>query len=557
MPPLSNLEVVGRARMEPTRMGNVLVIPLRVNVNIKSLLLDELLARRKMLHVSMVENLLAETRRDLVQMAHEDRRDGDGDGDGDGEDAGMSSNQKRPRVVAEEPLLCEVEDTLAEFKELLQENVRCDPALYNDDDFYHNAISKALAIKKGTLRKSTELSEQKRTGGPDVWERVRRARAIDFARAGFIYLIRSGTDDIPWDALAEHKLTEVELPVTLTPEQAHITWQCIRQCCSGPQPLKNVSLRGLGGTMVKMDPGVALFGATVSLGGQRLGTSGAKMLIPALKLNSMLTQLDLCGSRMTTGVAREMARVLARCSELKAVNIRGCEIPVLMARTAATLDLACKKAGSEYHTEDAIILAEFISTNTVLTHLDIQKHCIRAEGAEALARALSTNSILVSLNIAHNHIRTAGAIAVSAALQASSCLQSLVLSGNKMGLDGARALIAAIQRQRHLVSLNGIMHEENTQHWDLQDKIKEPLYEAVFVATRIRTNAHLTSLNLAGNSLGRQGADTLRGALIKRTNLTVLNLRGNNLRADGIETLAEALRCMTQLRVLDLSHNQV
>jgi Ran GTPase-activating protein (RanGAP) involved in mRNA processing and transport len=540
MPPLSNLEVVGRARVEPTRIGKVLVIPLRVNVNIKSLLLDELLARRKMLHVSMVENLLAETRRDLVQMAHEDE-----------------DSQEEHFIRGEESLLSEVEEMLCEFKEVLHENMQSDAVLYNDDNQYHSAISKALAIKKGTLRKSTELRVQKSTGTPEVWERVKKAKCIDFARAGFIYYIRSGTDHIPWDALAEHKLTEVELPVTLTREQAQITWECITQCCAGPQPLKNVSLRGLGATMVKMDPVLALSGTEVTLGGQRLGTAGAKMLLPALKINTALTKLDLCGSRMTPAAAAEMARTLAKCPHLQVVNIRGCEIPVLLARTATSLDLACKKAGSDYHTEDAIILAQFITTNSVLTRLDIQGHCIRADGATALSHALSSNSILVSLNLANNHIRTAGAIAISEALQASSCLQSLVLSGNKMGIEGARALIGAIQRHRQLLSLNGIVHEQNVEHWDLQDKIKEPLYEAVFVATRIRANVHLTSLNLAGNSLGRQGADTLRRALVERTNLTSLNLRGNNLRADGIETLAEALRSMTQLQDLDLSNNQV
>jgi hypothetical protein len=42
MPPLSNLEVVGDARMENTPKGVVMVVPLRINVNLKSLTMDEL-----------------------------------------------------------------------------------------------------------------------------------------------------------------------------------------------------------------------------------------------------------------------------------------------------------------------------------------------------------------------------------------------------------------------------------------------------------------------------------------------------------------------------------
>ncbi len=57
MPPLSNLEVVGDARMEESAQGLIMVIPLRINVNLKSLTMDELKTRRKLLHLSMMDNL--------------------------------------------------------------------------------------------------------------------------------------------------------------------------------------------------------------------------------------------------------------------------------------------------------------------------------------------------------------------------------------------------------------------------------------------------------------------------------------------------------------------
>jgi hypothetical protein len=71
MPPLSNLEVVGDARMEDTEKGIVMVIPLRINVNLKSLTMDELQGRRKLLHISMMQNLLAEAHRDLADVDKE------------------------------------------------------------------------------------------------------------------------------------------------------------------------------------------------------------------------------------------------------------------------------------------------------------------------------------------------------------------------------------------------------------------------------------------------------------------------------------------------------
>ena len=65
MPPLSCLEVVGRPRVELTSGGELIVFPLRVNVNLKSVTVEELTGRRKALHLAMAKNL----REELVQQA--------------------------------------------------------------------------------------------------------------------------------------------------------------------------------------------------------------------------------------------------------------------------------------------------------------------------------------------------------------------------------------------------------------------------------------------------------------------------------------------------------
>ena len=64
-------EVVGDARMEETDKGVIMVVPLRINVNLKSLTMDELQGRRKLLHISMMHNLLAEAHRDLADVDKE------------------------------------------------------------------------------------------------------------------------------------------------------------------------------------------------------------------------------------------------------------------------------------------------------------------------------------------------------------------------------------------------------------------------------------------------------------------------------------------------------
>ena len=61
LPPLSCLEVNGDPRLE----GDIVVIPLRVNVCLKGLTLDQLEARRKDLHLALARNLREELSQEL------------------------------------------------------------------------------------------------------------------------------------------------------------------------------------------------------------------------------------------------------------------------------------------------------------------------------------------------------------------------------------------------------------------------------------------------------------------------------------------------------------
>ena len=68
MPPLSCLEVTGEPRLDLTQNGNeVVLIPLRVNMNLKAMSVEDLIGRRKMLHAAATKNL----RDELVHIADE------------------------------------------------------------------------------------------------------------------------------------------------------------------------------------------------------------------------------------------------------------------------------------------------------------------------------------------------------------------------------------------------------------------------------------------------------------------------------------------------------
>ena len=72
MQPLSCLEVMGRPRVEATALGEVVVFPMRVNVNLKGLTVEQLVSRRKELHLAMSTNL----REELFQRLDEEEAAG-------------------------------------------------------------------------------------------------------------------------------------------------------------------------------------------------------------------------------------------------------------------------------------------------------------------------------------------------------------------------------------------------------------------------------------------------------------------------------------------------
>ena len=125
VPPLSNLEVIGKPHIEKTSKGDILVMKLRINVNFKSKTLDELVATRKRLHISTMENLLSDLKREL----------------------GIENN---------------AHPILQSFNNLLkQENAK--PAdWFNNDHNYRECQEKMMDMKIGTIKQNYILNFAKR-----------------------------------------------------------------------------------------------------------------------------------------------------------------------------------------------------------------------------------------------------------------------------------------------------------------------------------------------------------------------------------------------------------
>ena len=91
----------------------------------------------------------------------------------------------------------------------------------------------------------------------------------------------------------------------------------------------------------------------------------------------------------------------------------------------------------------------------------------------------------------------------------------------------------------------------NLAHNSIGDEGASSLSEA------LRVNTSLTSLNLAHNSIGDEGASSLSEALRVNTSLTSLYLSDNSIGVEGASSLSEALRVNTSLTSLDLAQNSI
>jgi hypothetical protein len=65
---------------------------------------------------------------------------------------------------------------------------------------------------------------------------------------------------------------------------------------------------------------------------------------------------------------------------------------------------------------------------------------------------------------------------------------------------------------------------------------------AVIIAAALKTNTHLTELNISNNRIGNIGANALAEALKINKHLKILNINSNNIEEEGVVSLVEALK---------------
>lgn len=139
-----------------------------------------------------------------------------------------------------------------------------------------------------------------------------------------------------------------------------------------------------------------------------------------------------------------------------------------------------------------------ISSNTILSQIDLSRNTIEDDGAAALARALKTCNILTVISLQGNYIGAGGATALANCLTINTTLTVINLQGNWLGADGATALARAL-----------------------------------------KINATLSDINLQDNNIGSNGAAAIFKALKVNTTLAEIDLRKNSINIAEIAVLME------------------
>ncbi|KAF9960917.1 hypothetical protein BGZ72_005417 [Mortierella alpina] len=265
------------------------------------------------------------------------------------------------------------------------------------------------------------------------------------------------------------------------------------------------------------------------------GAKGARALSDMLKTDSMLTTLDLFGSRIEDNGAQALAEALRTNSSLTTLNLR-CNLIGVIGTQALAEALKVNSAlttlilgGNNIMQSAAQVLAEALKVNTTLTTLDLVSNLIGANGAEALAGALKSNQTLTTLDLSNNSIGDSGAEALAETLKSNSALTTLTLTQSNIAGPGVQALAGALKINATLASLN---LDRNS----IDDNGAQALADA------LRINATLTSLNLSRNLIRDNGARTLAKALKINSSLIDLVFLQNSIGSKGVQSLAEAAR---------------
>ena len=296
-------------------------------------------------------------------------------------------------------------------------------------------------------------------------------------------------------------------------------------------------------------------------------------IIATFLSHSKLKSLDLSSNHFRSEGFVKICESLKNHICLRKLNISCNEINPVTAHGIATL-LSQKSSIEELdvsdsfmQTESAIIIFRSLSCISSLKKLYINNNMITDEAADDIAAVLSKNTELEELDVSCNNLQATGIIKI---LKYVKCLISLT----KLNIAHNVATDEAVEYIADCLSCNTRLKELNLSHMSLK----------TVTAFKNLKVANLKIFNFSGNGVDKrspnelssflshcislqvldlsctnlQGADDIRVLQgLHPLNIRKLNISGNGLTKDAADTIAAYLSKSGELEELNLSYNNL
>lgn len=253
-----------------------------------------------------------------------------------------------------------------------------------------------------------------------------------------------------------------------------------------------------------------------------IGAEGCSSLAEALKVNTTITFINLCGNKIGDEGCLSLAMALETCTSI------------------TSIDVAMNRIGDD----GCLSLAKALETNSTITNMNLENNIIGDEGCSSLFKALDTNVALSTINLGQNSIGDEGCLSFAKSLKTNTTITAIHLNGNSIGAKGCSWLADALRT-------NATINTINLHYNSIGDEGISSLARAC------EANTSVTTLNLFMNRIGDKGCSSLAKVLETNTTITSIDLHNNIIGNEGCSSLAKALETNTSITSVDLSGNSI
>ena len=322
----------------------------------------------------------------------------------------------------------------------------------------------------------------------------------------------------------------------------------------------------------------------LKLSHQGLGSIGLRAIVPMLKTNTFVTELDLRDNNIEGEGIRLLAKALSdnlfiKHLDISMNNINNSGLEELlksltinksiqhlnMSQTglkdkhAGMISELIKEncvlkmfflTGNEFAAAGGVVIGQALMVNGIISHLDLSWNHIRYAGATAIGQALKLNSSLITMSIAWNGFADNGSEAIAKALLTNNSIQELDLSYNRISDKGSTALADSLKVNRTLKTLK--------MNWNT---IRSDGVSALINGIEKNNHSKLEELQLNGVVINGVCKAEMDALLLKRlklrihiggvTNSAAMSTNMNKIRREIVEIITTYLS-KNRLRMLDL-----